>query len=100
MCGRDNPDNLVFCQECGQRLAPRTAPPAASAAGPPPTSPLAATAASPVVPSPPSKARPPAPQVSFAKRRENDPMGDTALPYEQGAQVVACVLCGTANQLG
>ena len=26
-CGRDNPAHLSFCQECGQRLAPRVAPP-------------------------------------------------------------------------
>ena len=26
-CGRDNPSHLTFCQECGQRLAPRVAPP-------------------------------------------------------------------------
>src|SRR6202040_1394075 len=26
-CGCDNPDKLVFCQECGQRLGPRIAPP-------------------------------------------------------------------------
>jgi pSer/pThr/pTyr-binding forkhead associated (FHA) protein len=29
-CGRDNPSHLVFCQECGQRLAPRVAAPAPS----------------------------------------------------------------------
>ncbi len=26
-CGCDNPEKLIFCQECGQRLAPRVAPP-------------------------------------------------------------------------
>ena len=26
-CGRDNPAHLTFCQECGQRLQPRIAPP-------------------------------------------------------------------------
>jgi pSer/pThr/pTyr-binding forkhead associated (FHA) protein len=26
-CGRDNPANLVFCQDCGARLGPRIAPP-------------------------------------------------------------------------
>src|SRR5688500_7082038 len=26
-CGRDNPAHLTFCQECGQRLGPRIAPP-------------------------------------------------------------------------
>jgi pSer/pThr/pTyr-binding forkhead associated (FHA) protein len=49
---------------------------------------------------PPSKARPPAPAVSFAKRREGDPTAETAVPFEQTTQVITCVLCGTANQLG
>src|SRR5215475_1891580 len=26
-CGRENPSHLTFCQECGQRLGPRIAPP-------------------------------------------------------------------------
>ena len=26
-CGRENPPHLTFCQECGQRLGPRIAPP-------------------------------------------------------------------------
>src|SRR5579864_7927060 len=26
-CGRENPPHLTFCQECGQRLGPRVAPP-------------------------------------------------------------------------
>lgn len=53
-CGRDNPGHLTFCQECGQRLGPRIAPPtppiglggsgaygapAAAAAGAPPQPP-------------------------------------------------------------
>jgi pSer/pThr/pTyr-binding forkhead associated (FHA) protein len=76
-CGRDNPAHLTFCQECGQRLGPRIAPPTppiglgnqeAFALGPAPApnaapaaSPRAATAmglmASPAM-SPPMSARP------------------------------------------
>jgi pSer/pThr/pTyr-binding forkhead associated (FHA) protein len=49
-CGRENPPHLTFCQECGQRLGPRIAPPtppiglgaqdsSAGAYGPPPLGP-------------------------------------------------------------
>jgi len=53
-CGRENPPHLTFCQECGQRLGPRIAPPTPpiglggqDAYGPPPNvqpAPRAATA--------------------------------------------------------
>jgi pSer/pThr/pTyr-binding forkhead associated (FHA) protein len=107
MCGRSNPGHLVFCQECGQRLAPRVAPPATSEATSPPTSPLAATAASPVaVPAqqqaPPSKARPLAPEVTFTKRREPASYGP-APPVEPSSDawpMVTCPLCASANQRG
>lgn len=45
-CGRENPAHLTFCQECGQRLGPRIAPPTPpiglgnqDAYGPPPVAP-------------------------------------------------------------
>jgi pSer/pThr/pTyr-binding forkhead associated (FHA) protein len=105
MCGRDNPGHLVFCQECGQRLAPRVSPSATAAATSAPTSPLAATAASPVVvptqqQAPPNKARPPAPEVTFTRRREPAAQ-DPALPVEQSNSAwptVTCPLCGSTNQ--
>ncbi|HEY6459645.1 MAG TPA: hypothetical protein VIY73_05820, partial [Polyangiaceae bacterium] len=57
-CGRDNPSHLTFCQECGQRLAPRVASPTPpiGLGGPPnepAASPLAATALAPSTPPPP-----------------------------------------------
>jgi len=102
MCGRDNPEHLVFCSECGHRLAPRV-PPTAPANPPPTTSPLAATAPSAAAVAPPvstGKPRPPAPQVSFSKRREAE-ASDATLPLERTASArdsVTCALCGTPNQ--
>src|SRR5271165_2920452 len=107
MCGRDNPSHLIFCQECGQRLAPRIAATASPEAAPLPTSPLAATAATPVVaqgppPGPAKGPRPPAPEVSFIKRGPAEQPAAPSLPLEQsgaGAQpTVTCMLCGSANQ--
>jgi pSer/pThr/pTyr-binding forkhead associated (FHA) protein len=110
MCGRDNPSHLIFCQECGQRLAPRVATPASSVGGGPPTSPLAATTSAPVLganppPGPASKARPPAPEVSFVKRGDVAQPTPPSLPLPLGESAatwpaLACTLCGTANQAG
>jgi pSer/pThr/pTyr-binding forkhead associated (FHA) protein len=91
MCGRDNPGHLIFCQECGQRLAPRAAPLASStlsAPALPPTSPLAATAETPAVraspvPVPSSRARPPAPSVSFSKRGKAEQPTEASSADEQ-----------------
>jgi pSer/pThr/pTyr-binding forkhead associated (FHA) protein/predicted amidophosphoribosyltransferase len=110
-CGRDNPSQLAFCQECGQRLPragaagaaptpPLGVPPTAAAMG---TSPLAATAIAPVSafaapvpaaapaaplarPGPAAAVRPAAPDVHFT------PKGDAP------ADALLCVHCGMKNQ--
>ncbi len=103
-CGRSNPGHLVFCEECGQRLAPRGAMPAQlaptsgprlqAAAGAPPA-PLAGM--TPAQPSParmPAAAgtkRPQAPEMSFAARADAGP---------QSPDTVACPHCGNPMQDG
>jgi pSer/pThr/pTyr-binding forkhead associated (FHA) protein len=80
-CGRDNPGHLMFCQECGQKLAQRLATPTPPQ-GVPPLIDLA----------PQSKAsaqRPPAPEINFS--RKNDAPGEDR---------VSCPLCGSRNQRG
>ena len=125
MCGRDNPSHLIFCQECGQRLAPRASPTVPAEAAPA-TSPLAATTSAPIAPAsaplplappsslhvpPPSaaaaatapaKPRPAAPEVSFTRRGEGPPPVESSMPLERSGAVeaVSCSLCGTANQRG
>src|SRR5579859_1695168 len=109
-CGRDNPGHLTFCQECGQRLAPRVAPPTPPIGLPSAgaTSPLAATASEPLEASPPPPAaapgsgttraaaqRPPAPEVHFARREDTPPEQPKAPPT-----TAPCPLCGSANQSG
>ncbi len=72
-CGCDNPGNLVFCQECGQRLGPRVAAPTPAVGMgivPLAPSPVAATVPQPVAPPPPVPA------------------------------TVTCARCGGANQGG
>jgi pSer/pThr/pTyr-binding forkhead associated (FHA) protein len=118
MCGRDNPSHLRFCEECGQRLAARVATLGSTAGTVPPTSPLAATASSPVVaPGPPpasqSKARPLAPEVSFARRPAATASSDGRAAAQAGAStvaldpassgaraMVACMTCGASNEPG
>jgi pSer/pThr/pTyr-binding forkhead associated (FHA) protein len=107
MCGRENPGHLMFCQECGQRLAP-VAPSPSTAGGATPTSPLAATGALPVAggkqPAPPTRTRPAAPEVSFTKRGEAALPGAPSLPLERTGSAASpmgtCPLCGTANEHG
>jgi len=75
-CGRDNPDGLKFCQDCGNRLnapAPE-APSTAAAAAPPVASPTF------VVPRPEAAARSGAPQFHFGATAEK-----------------RCTRCGTGN---
>lgn len=71
-CGRDNPDGLKFCQDCGNRLnAPAPAAPTAAL-------PVAGHAGA--VPRPETTARPAAPPLHFAATSEK-----------------RCVHCGTGN---
>jgi pSer/pThr/pTyr-binding forkhead associated (FHA) protein len=105
MCGRDNPEHLTFCSECGHRLDPHESQTAVRTVAQEITSPLAATANVPAAASPPSgKARPPAPPVSFSKRRDAEAgPGDIAAPHEPPAGAkpsITCALCGTTNQRG
>lgn len=75
-CGRDNPDGLKFCQDCGNRLnapAPE-APSAPATAAPPVGSPTF------VVPRPEAAARPVAPPFPFGATSEK-----------------RCTRCGTGN---
>ena len=105
MCGRENPGHLMFCQECGQRLAPVAHSPS-TAGGATPTSPLAATAALPVAggkqPASPTRTRPAAPEVSFTKRAEGALPVAPSLPLERTGSAASpmgtCPLCGTANE--
>ncbi|MES1187886.1 MAG: FHA domain-containing protein [Myxococcales bacterium] len=68
-CGRDNPDGLKFCQDCGNRLNA----PAPEAPAPPAAAPAA-------VPRPEAAARPPAPPLHFGATSEK-----------------RCLRCGTGN---
>ena len=111
-CGRENPPQLTFCQECGQRLGPRIAPPTPPIGlpgqdmppyGPPAVQPApqqrpdprAGTALGGVAPfpAPPNPiaviAPPPPPQPVGAERRCR--VCDTV----NGANVRYCVSCGS-----
>jgi pSer/pThr/pTyr-binding forkhead associated (FHA) protein len=110
-CGRDNPGQLVFCQECGQRLPrgvaaptpPLGVPPTAATDARVATSPLAATTVAPSnapspSPAPPAAARPAAaatprpaaPDVNFA------PKGDPS--KGDPGESATCPHCGSTNQ--
>jgi pSer/pThr/pTyr-binding forkhead associated (FHA) protein len=88
-CGRENPDGLKFCQDCGNRLNA----PAPAAAPPVPVAPAAPVAPPPVVPPvqvlprPESAPRPAAPAFQF-----NSPA-----PAPTAALEKRCARCGTAN---
>jgi len=78
-CGRENPAHLTFCQECGQRLGPRIAPPTPpiglgghDAYGPPPAAaaPLrVASALGGMASSDPPPSPPQAPRAANGERR-------------------------------
>ncbi|HEX8794907.1 MAG TPA: FHA domain-containing protein [Polyangiaceae bacterium] len=115
-CGAENPSHLTFCRECGQRLAPRVAPPTPPVGVPPAAesapSPLAATALAPPghASQPPSPGAPPvtrqrptAPEMSFRPRTDGPAPGapSPAPPPVAAAPAAAamkCPLCGMMNQ--
>jgi len=119
-CGRDNPSHLVFCQECGQRLAPRVAVPTPPVGmvqvTPSPAGNLSVTPVNPPANAygataysdgpPPSQrnsgARPPAPAFDFGPRGSGPP---TPPPVRTScnrcgawndATIRFCVTCGNA----
>src|SRR4051812_30218919 len=77
-CGRDNPGHLTFCQECGQRLGPRIAPP---------TPPIGLGA---------DDEPPPPPQLAsrVATIGTSDP---PRAPSPEGGAAVRCNVCETTN---
>src|SRR5271156_3727904 len=75
-CGKGNPSHLIFCEACGQRLAPR---PATPTPFPPAAEPVR-------MPSKPPPQRPAAPDLNFLPKPE---------PVEER---VLCPLCGSRNQ--
>jgi len=86
-CGRSNPDNLAFCQDCGRRLVSQAAvvPPT------PPTGlgvvPVVAEATADAPPGGRIMPRPEAPAFSFESSRED-------------GEGVACPMCSTRNPPG
>jgi len=85
-CGRSNPDNLAFCQDCGRRLVSQAAvvpPTPATGLG---VVPVAAEATA-EVPAGARMSRPEAPAFSFDSARE-------------GGDGVACPMCSTRNPPG
>lgn len=90
-CGRDNPAHLTFCQECGQRLGPRIAPP---------TPPIGLGGqdayGAPPIPSPGlggSGAPAPAPSLDAPKPRVATELGMAA----KGTGERRCRICDTPN---
>ena len=107
-CGRDNPGHLVFCQECGQRLAPRAAaptppsglPPLMSRPPQPAANPLGATV---LGDSPPSSA--PSSGNSPVARPQPPPFDLAAKPLPSspsppGPVRTACARCAAWNEPG
>jgi pSer/pThr/pTyr-binding forkhead associated (FHA) protein len=108
-CGRDNPDTLIFCQECGQKLGAQGviggAPPTpiiglSGAAG----SPTAASARETNSSQPPPRPslipqRPPAPEVNFVGGEREGDGGGSAQASADGnvAADAPCPLCGHRN---
>jgi pSer/pThr/pTyr-binding forkhead associated (FHA) protein len=76
-CGRDNPDGLKFCQDCGNRL---------NAPAPP-------TAAQPAAPA--GVSRPPAPPLQFGRTDVAAPAVAAVVPTGTGEK--RCLRCGTGN---
>ncbi len=121
-CGRDNPANLVFCQDCGARLGPRIAPPTpaigpssfvaeADDARPLDSFPLPDETTHLDFPEPPvddidallmnerisdlpkeSRSRPSAPNFDFAPRESQSPQERNEEPTRN-----RCIRCGNAN---
>ena len=129
-CGRDNPEHLVFCQECGQRLRPRVAPPTPPIGlAPPPQFAAALAPAAPLAPPAPAVPGFPAPGAApvptplasaVAPKRVEDPgpssnalrpqapdfrfapraPGASEAVVPSAAAPVRCVMCGSSNQRG
>jgi len=125
-CGKENPESLRFCQDCGNRLIsgevagvaptpPRGLAPAAPAPAAPPPSPAAPPRPQSVAPRPQSVAppffSPPStfalssgapPPAAPAPRRNEASMRPAAPPFEfsqQGPPERKCTRCGTSNPL-
>jgi pSer/pThr/pTyr-binding forkhead associated (FHA) protein len=96
-CGRENPAHLTFCQECGQRLAPRIAPPTPpiGIGAPDPGLHPNAYAVPPVVP---GRA---ATTFEMPQRRPTDPPKPYADPTPLAPPVATterrCAICDTVN---
>lgn len=118
-CGRENPPHLTFCQECGQRLGPRIAPPTppiglgvepdmadarpprvqtALGAGPPPAPGHAKLGATALVPNSPAA------RLDATIANDRPPDFGLHLPPAVAAQAPAvaggprrCRICDTAN---
>jgi pSer/pThr/pTyr-binding forkhead associated (FHA) protein len=112
-CGRDNPGHLIFCQECGQKLTPRAAPPTpvVGLSGTANTGGMSGGSANPNMttapmevrpsrpPRPPSLVpqRPAAPEVNFVgKIDEVDAPPETSV-LGGNAEDPPCPLCGHRN---
>jgi pSer/pThr/pTyr-binding forkhead associated (FHA) protein len=91
-CGRENPPHLTFCQECGQRLGPRIAPPTPPIGLPgqelPPRVPTQG-AGMPATPAPPpAHGGPPPPTTTERRCAVCDTLNVAGLRY--------CTSCGSA----
>ncbi|MBX3213050.1 MAG: FHA domain-containing protein [Labilithrix sp.] len=82
-CGRENPAHLTFCQECGQRLGPRIAPP---------TPPIGLGAQDNYGPAPAAHAAPP----RAAMANDHTPAAPAVAPVGATAER-RCKVCDTAN---
>jgi pSer/pThr/pTyr-binding forkhead associated (FHA) protein len=92
-CGRDNPKNLIFCQDCGRRL--QEPPPAVVAPTPPSGLPKAAAQLQGSRPSP-YASRAEAPAFGFS----GPVLSPAAIPSERAAPgAVVCPRCQTRNPL-
>jgi pSer/pThr/pTyr-binding forkhead associated (FHA) protein len=96
-CGNSNPSHVIFCEECGQRLAPKLAtptPPQGLSSSEPQESARAARPADAVRDGrhalSPVPQRPAAPEIHFSRRGDAPPADDRP----------ACPLCGSRNQRG